>query len=202
LSIGATLLGLFAGVSIGLYGALRESRPEYIDRWARGAEGERRTAKQLARLVESGYVVRHDLLTEWGNWDHVVVGPTGVFLLDSKALSGSIGVGSGEVFVMRSEDPTDNYVHDVGRVVRGQAYDLHTRISEHAGSSLWVQGVVVFWGRFDERVFDDEEVRVSYVHGDDVADWIERQRRSLGPKQIRAAIRYLNKHSANPGPGA
>lgn len=192
--LGAAFLGLAAGCAVGLYVAFRETPPEHVDRWARGAEGERRTAKELERLSEAGYVVRHDLLTDWGNWDHVVVGPNGVFLLDTKSLSGSVGVGPDGVFVMRSEDPEENYVRDLGRYAVRQACDLNARIEQHVGCKVWVHAVVVFWGRFDERVF--EEKNVAYVHGEEIASWIQRHRSGLSPEKLRDVITYLNKHSS------
>lgn len=54
--------------------------------WRHGAEGERRTARLLAPLERRGYQVFHDLAVAGSaaNIDHVVVGPTGVFVTDSK----------------------------------------------------------------------------------------------------------------------
>jgi hypothetical protein len=61
-------------------------------RWWLGAEGERATAKEIERLG-SGWHCEHDLEHEHGNWDHVLVGPPGVFLLDSKLLHTTAAAG-------------------------------------------------------------------------------------------------------------
>ncbi len=55
-------------------------------RWKRGAEGEQQTAEALKALPRDGYVVFHDLRLGKlrANIDHVVVGRTGVFVLDTK----------------------------------------------------------------------------------------------------------------------
>jgi hypothetical protein len=60
--------------------------------WARGARGERRTARQLHRLVRHGWVVFHDLAVPGSsaNADHLVIGPGGIFLLDSKNWRGRL----------------------------------------------------------------------------------------------------------------
>jgi len=60
--------------------------------WARGARGERRTARHLRRLVRHGWVVFHDLAVpgSGANADHLAVGPGGVFLLDSKNWRGRL----------------------------------------------------------------------------------------------------------------
>ncbi|MFI6485512.1 nuclease-related domain-containing protein [Nonomuraea sp. NPDC050663] len=54
--------------------------------WRRGAIGERRTARHLRILTRLGYTVLHDRALPRGraNVDHLVVGPTGVFVIDSK----------------------------------------------------------------------------------------------------------------------
>ncbi len=60
--------------------------------WRRGARGERRTARQLRKLVRAGWTVLHDLAIPQSraNGDHLLIGPPGVFLVDSKAWHGHI----------------------------------------------------------------------------------------------------------------
>ncbi len=77
-------------------------RREKADRLARtaefferGAEGEEVTAAALAALPASDWAVFHDIRwpgRRYANVDHVVVGPPGVFVVDSKNWSGSIVV--------------------------------------------------------------------------------------------------------------
>ena len=58
---------------------------------------ERRTARLLDRLVRDGYVVFHDLAVPGNasaNVDHLVIGPSGVFVIDSKQWSGSVHQGA------------------------------------------------------------------------------------------------------------
>ena len=60
--------------------------------WRRGARGERRTARALHKLVRAGWTVLHDVAIpdSRANGDHLLIGPPGVFLVDSKAWHGSI----------------------------------------------------------------------------------------------------------------
>lgn len=57
------------------------------DRWARGAAGELATAEILGRLPARRWAVMHDLALPGtsANVDHLVIGPTGVWVVDSKA---------------------------------------------------------------------------------------------------------------------
>jgi hypothetical protein len=60
--------------------------------WRRGAHGEQRTATLLRRLEPHGWVVLHDLAVPGSraNLDHLVIGPGGVFVIDSKQYTGRL----------------------------------------------------------------------------------------------------------------
>jgi hypothetical protein len=86
----AGLVGLVAAALLGW--RLRFRPSEQARTWRRGAEGERHTARLLDRLTRDGYVVFHDLAVpgSLANVDHLVIGPTGVFVIDSKQWTGSV----------------------------------------------------------------------------------------------------------------
>jgi hypothetical protein len=60
--------------------------------WRRGAAGERRTARLLSQLERQGWAVLHDLVVPGSraNLDHLVIGPGGVFVIDSKQYRGRL----------------------------------------------------------------------------------------------------------------
>jgi hypothetical protein len=62
--------------------------------WRKGAEGERVTGRWLGRLPD-GWHVFHDVPVgaHGANIDHVVVGPGGVFTINTKNLTGKVWVG-------------------------------------------------------------------------------------------------------------
>jgi hypothetical protein len=67
----------------------------HADAYEKGAAGERATSEALAALPAEEWTVFHDL--RWpgrprANIDHVVMGPAGVFVIDSKNWSGAITV--------------------------------------------------------------------------------------------------------------
>ena len=66
--------------------------------WERGAAGEERTAEVLAQLPAEHWTVFHDLRwpgRQFANVDHVVVGPPGLFVVDSKNWAGTITLKDG-----------------------------------------------------------------------------------------------------------
>jgi hypothetical protein len=60
--------------------------------WRRGAAGERRTARLLDPLERHGWTILHDLAVpgSQANLDHLVIGPGGVFAIDSKQYRGRL----------------------------------------------------------------------------------------------------------------
>jgi Nuclease-related domain len=64
--------------------------------WRRGAVGERRTARLLDPLERHGWAVLHDLAVPGSraNLDHLVIGPGGVFVIDSKQYRGTLQLDS------------------------------------------------------------------------------------------------------------
>jgi hypothetical protein len=74
------------------------SKEQQLYAWQRGLDGERRTGDVLASLQGQGWAVLHDL--HWpgrpfANIDHIAIGPTGVFVIDSKNWSGDVIVRQG-----------------------------------------------------------------------------------------------------------
>lgn len=71
---------------------------QQLHAWRQGADGERRTGEVLAQLEPAGWMVMHDLHwpgRPYANIDHIVIGPTGVFVIDSKNWSGNVEVRGG-----------------------------------------------------------------------------------------------------------
>jgi Nuclease-related domain len=68
--------------------------------WRHGAQGERRTARLLAPLQQHGYQVFHDLAVPGSaaNVDHLVVGPTGMYVIDSKRYRGQLHYSGGHLW--------------------------------------------------------------------------------------------------------
>jgi hypothetical protein len=84
------LLGGLGAVVAGWVLRFRPS-PEAIA-WRHGAAGERRTARLLGPLKRHGWAILHDLAVPGSraNIDHLVIGPGGVFVVDSKLYRGRL----------------------------------------------------------------------------------------------------------------
>jgi hypothetical protein len=157
--------------------------PGYITKWGVGAAGEKRTAKALRPLLREGWRVTHDVQREHENFDHVLVGPPGVFLLETKVRSGTVTLEDGTITIRYPDDPDE--VVTLPRLtaqMRGRARDLRATHRFEEGVRRWVTPVVVLWADFPERYAEDDGV--TYIHGDDLVDWL----RSLSSAKVDAPV--------------
>lgn len=172
--------GMAFGALVAMYAALRESPPAHIENWRTGFEGERRTARALAPLRRDGYVLLHDLPDRRssaqelkGDIDHVVVCSGGVFLLNSKWLTGEASIKGDTVHVQMRDDDDDSYqIPQLASGTRGCAVRLQEDIAQQGGVGF-VQAVVVFWNKFDAELVKGH--KIVFVHGGRLVDWLEEQ---------------------------
>jgi Nuclease-related domain len=100
-----------------------------------GILGEEAVADALA-MLPSSYWVLHGVLTGHGDVDHVVIGPTGVFALETKAWRGSFYRRRGQLYC--NGKPAEQVL----RQARGAAGQVRELLLE-AGIDEWVEAVVV-----------------------------------------------------------
>jgi hypothetical protein len=143
--------------------------------WQRGANGERHTARLLRRLTQDGFVVFHDLAVPGSeaNVDHLVICPTGVFVIHSKQWSGSIHQGA-DGLAWHNHYPLDRTLEAVRWEAQVVGRLLGTRIAAllcvhgaHVhGGGLHAQGVAIVPAHLlrsalgDDRVLSDADVEL------------------------------------------
>lgn len=185
----AWVFGLMGGAALAFFVCLWESPPGWIENWLWGALGEQATGKVLARLDRDQWSVLHDIQTARGNVDHVVVGPGGVFVLDSKRPGGLVEVHGETVRVRRFEDPDLAYTFPSPLPVSRQAAETSSRMAAATRIRQWVIPVMVVWAEFPQRTVDGD---VAVVHGDALVEWLENCPRRIAPEnigRITAAVR-------------
>jgi hypothetical protein len=169
------LTSVVVGLPLFLRRQVRDLRNRIV-----GARGEIRVAKALLPLEGHGYLLLHDVQTGHGNIDHVVVGPTGVFALETKAWKGRVYVKKGQVLTRNGVDET--------RTVRqavGEAMEVRRRMAR-LGMKPWVQSYVVL----TRTKLPRGPIRLSKVAvlevGDLVAEVLSKPE-SLSPRQVALA---------------
>ena len=138
------IAGFLAGALAVAWMTVRGEVPGYLQTWRQGAEGEWQTHKEIAAL---GWQVIEDVDTGHGNYDHIVVAPAGVYLLESKKLTGTVEVRGAKVSLRRRHLRRPTSLGKVSSQVRGASADISEYIGRRCGHKPWVQGVVVLWSR-------------------------------------------------------
>lgn len=168
--------GLIAGCVVGISGQLAELAPEHLRRRQRGILGERRTRKALGKLEREGWKVRHSIDVGRGDIDHLVTGPNGVYVIETKALLGVAAVERGILVNRQLDDPDEVWRwHGLSRRLNDLGREVSNWIRADAGVRMWVQPVVVIWGYFPQG--EVESSRIVYLRGDRLVDWL----RARGP---------------------
>ena len=117
-----------------------------------GIEGERAVGQFLERLREKGYQVFHDLVTTDFNVDHIIIGPAGVFTVEtktwSKPMRGEARIHfDGEKLLFGGREPDRDPVIQA----RAQTGWLREMLKESTGRAFDVRPVVVFPGWYIEQ---------------------------------------------------
>lgn len=132
--------------------------------WSSGAEGEEKVAEALSSLKDCN--VYHDIVLpgERTNIDHVVLAPSGVFVVETKNHKGAVRcVGDSWELekVGRRGTPYTGRIGNPSKQVKRNALMLRKLIFDRLGLGLYVNGVVCFTN--PECVLDVSEPTVDVV---------------------------------------
>jgi hypothetical protein len=146
--------------------------------WRLGSQGEKAVAARLAKLSTTWYVY-HDISigTSGANIDHLVVGPNGVFSLNTKNLSGRVWVG--ERVLMVNGHRTD-YLPKAAREAARVARCL--RVAH--GRPVPVRAVIVLI--CPKLTVKSVPVDVDVVAHRRIRAWLEAQATSLSATEVSA----------------
>lgn len=140
--------------------------------WRWGQFGEEETEDALKALDHRWRVI-HDLPRGRRNWDHVVVGPAGVFLLETKNYRAAAVVKNDRLAFGRT---TSFKGGDFAREAKALYWALDAR------QRTIVTPVVVIWGEFEQDLVKDD--RVVYVSGASLGAWLESLPPKLPPSRV------------------
>jgi len=148
----------FSVASVAWYAATFLARHAGTTHLLLGRDGERWTAEELRRLG-GDWQVFHQLPLQYGNVDHVAIGPAGVFAFETKLRT--------DTWDLRRPD-------DWTRAAAKQALENARKVrlllsSVHIGVRTSVTPVLVLWG---DVVGDAAEVEgVTVIRGNDLERW-------------------------------
>jgi hypothetical protein len=123
-----------------------------LRRLRQGIDGEKAVGQYLERLRQDGYDVFHDVTAEGFNVDHVLVGPAGIFTVETKTWS-KPERGDAKVAYDGTRLTANGLEPDRDPVVQAKAQSrwLGTIVRESTGRDFDVFPVVLFPGWFVEQ---------------------------------------------------
>lgn len=186
------LYSLMAGVVI-VYAAFRVNRTlPKLRALKLGRDGEKAVGQFLEALRERGYRVFHDVVGNGFNVDHVVIGPAGVFVVETKTHRKPSGdahiVFDGEMIRI------DGFVPDRDPVAqaKAQANWLRDLLNESTGRRFAVKSAIVYPGWWVDEQFSKENT-VWVLEPKRLPSFIEREPRRLSPEDVHLASFHLSR---------
>lgn len=185
--LGFALLGAVAAVFLCRYQTRRIDHYERErKKWRKGAVGECVVADVLASLSDEYWVI-NDVMTVSGNLDHVVVGPTGVFAIETKNWRGTIAADNGGELILNGNGASTPHVKNFFNRAMGVREQVVVLTLYH---ELFVRAVMVF----PRARVDAQFGKTSHVHcltEERICDYIEdpKYARKLNPTQIDQIVR-------------
>jgi hypothetical protein len=112
-------------------------------RYEKGARGEE-TIVDLLSSLGPDFAVWHDVMTHYGNIDHIVLAKNGtLFMIETKANSGTVDASAGTLLLNGRRPPKDM----IAQCLRN-TYSLKETIEAAFGRTIWVQPILVFTNAF------------------------------------------------------
>ncbi|MFI7536549.1 nuclease-related domain-containing protein [Streptosporangium sp. NPDC049376] len=175
----ALLVAVVVGTADTVY---RWRRHEAVRTWRKGAIGERRTARMLRPLGRHGYTVLHDRALPSGraNVDHLVIGKTGVFVVDTKNWH------RGKRLVRRGRSVRVGGASG-GQIVRPVLYEagrVADTLTRELGRRVIVVPVVAVHGADMPLLRVAKASGVPLLRASQVRGWITRQPATLSAAEI------------------
>ena len=151
----------------------------------KGKRGEEFIGSILEKLPDN-YTVIHDIETPYGNVDHIVVGPTGVFVIETKSHHGRITERNG--LLLRNNKPLEkNFI----KQVLDNTFYIKEKIKESVGIEAYVKALLVFTNAYVD--IKREIANVKIINKSFLLKAIKNSRTSLTDEQINSVEELLLK---------
>lgn len=163
-----------------------------IERYMQGRNGEIYVGQMLEQLRTDGYEVFHDVPTDRGNIDHVVIGPGGVFVIETKTHSKPKDRRAevefdGENVTLAGFQPDRNPVAQV-RAACGHVQALLER-GLNTDKKLPIRPVLVYVNWYCKRVPRGSDLWL--VNEKALMQWMRRNYKRVTPDEVRQAALCL-----------
>lgn len=155
----------------------------------RGAIAEEKIASTVAELPD-GFTAFHDLTFQGFNIDHVVIGTTGIYLIETKSHGGRV-TAEGDMLLLNGNPPDKDFIKQTW----SQTYQLRNFLKEQTGKEYQVKPVLCFSKAFVQLRQPVKGVAV--INAKFLNDLLTRQKPQLTGEVIKAVATVLKLKIAN-----
>lgn len=164
-------------------------------------DGERVVGQFLEGLRENGYRVLHDIVGDNFNIDHLLIGPKGVFTIETKTMS-KPARGKPEIDYDGTQILVNGFKPDRDPVVqaKSQAHWVKELVKELTGKSITVRPTVVYPGWFVKQMPKGSRPDVWVLNPKALATFIENSDGVLSDEDVRSFHSHLSRYVRNSEP--
>lgn len=161
-------------------------------------DGERVVGQFLEGLRENGYRVLHDIVGDNFNIDHLLIGPKGVFTIETKTMSKSAR-GKPEIDYDGTQILVNGFKPDRDPVVqaKAQAHWIKELVKELTGKSITVRPAVVYPGWFINQTQKSSRPDVWVLNPKALETFIENSEGELSDEDVRSFHSHLSRYVRN-----
>lgn len=159
-----------------------------------GRDGERAVGQYLEALRAGGYRVLHDLVGDGFNVDHVLIGPAGVFAVETKTYR-KPAQGAAEIVYDGEKVMIAGYSPDRDPLVQGKAQAgwLHDLLRESTGQRFTVRAVVLYPGWFIKATAKPHGQTIWVLNPKALPGFLAHQPRILSEAEVQLATYHLSR---------
>ena len=167
-----------------------------IKNYQLGRDGEMIVGESLDKLREKGYKVFHDIIGEGFNIDHILVGPSGVFTVETKTISKK---GNQKIFYDGVNIKIDGLSFSRNPITqaKNQKYWLENFIFEHTKIKIEIKPVVIYPGWFIEGKSRNVEVWV--LNEKAFPNFLKNEKPILSAEQINIIASHIENYNRRKG---
>lgn len=158
-------------------------------------DGEKAVGQYLETLRAKGYYVFHDIIGNSFNIDHVIVGPQGIFTIETKTYS-KPAQGKSNIYFDGTSISANGYKPDRNPIVQALAQSgwLREQIQASAGRTHLVKPVVVFPGWFVTSSPEARSSNVWVLNPKALTKFIDREPVKLEVEEIKLVAYHLSRY--------
>lgn len=161
-------------------------------------DGERSVGQFLEGLRENGYRVLHDIVGDNFNIDHLLIGPKGIFTIETKTMS-KPGRGKPEIDYDGTQILVNGFKPDRDPVVqaKAQSHWIKELVKELTGKTITVRPAIVYPGWYVNQTPKGSRPDVWVLNPKALETFIENSDGELSDEDVRSFHSHLSRYVRN-----